>query len=333
MKTVLVTGCAGFIGFHTAQALLEAGHRVVGIDCLNEYYDVTLKRARLGQLDPHPNFTFTQLDLSDRVQTAAFFKDNAHITHVIHLAAQPGVRYSLENPLVYGDSNLIGYLTLLEGVRSLKGLQHFIYASSSSVYGNNEKQPFEVSDRVDRPISLYAATKRANELMAISYAHLFQIPTTGLRYFTVYGPWGRPDMAVFLFTRAMLAGEEIKVFNHGRMRRNYSFVGDIVAGTLAALDHAPGAEQAFHRLYNLGNDRSDSLMDFIHTLERVLGVSARLKYEPLQPGDVVETVADISAARHDLGYDPKTSIEEGLTQFAAWYKAYYNQGLDAQAAS
>lgn len=333
MKTVLVTGCAGFIGFHTAKALLDAGHQVLGLDCLSDYYDATLKKARLAQLSARKGFAFTQLDLSHRDETAAFFQKNAHITHVIHLAAQAGVRYSLQNPLVYGDSNLVGFLTLLEGVRSLKGLRHFVYASSSSVYGGNDKQPFEVSDRVDQPISLYAATKRANELMAISYAHLFGIPSTGLRYFTVYGPWGRPDMAPFLFTRAMLADEEIRVFNHGKMRRNYSFVDDIVAGTLAALDYAPGEAEAFHRLYNLGNDRSDTLMDFIHTLEKILGVSARLKLEPLQAGDVVETVADIQDARRDLGYDPKTSIEEGLTQFVAWYNSYYTQDKDTQAAS
>ncbi len=323
--TVLITGAAGFIGFHVARALLDQGHRVLGLDSLNPYYDVTLKEARLAQLQAHKNFSFEKIELSDAPAVEDFFKRHLQITHVIHLAAQAGVRYSLENPLVYGQSNLMGYLILLEGVRRLPNLKHFIYASSSSVYGRNEKLPFAVSDRTDKPVSLYAATKRANELMGTCYSHLYQLPSTGLRFFTVYGPWGRPDMSSFLFTKAILGNEEIRVFNHGNMRRNFTYIADVVSGVVAALDKAPGEDDGYHRLYNLGNDRSNSLMEFIETLEKVLGQKARLRLEPFQPGDVKETVADITESRRDLGYHPQTNIEEGLSLFVEWYKEYYPQ--------
>jgi UDP-glucuronate 4-epimerase len=322
---VLVTGAAGFIGFHTTQALCARGDTVIGIDCLNEYYDVTLKHARLKQLDSCPNFQFIKGDIADPTTVESLMKQHPDITGVVHLAAQAGVRYSLIDPYAYIQANIQGMVVLLENAKKLKDLKHFVYASSSSVYGSNTKMPFSIDDPVDHPISLYAATKRADELMAHAYSHLFGIPTTGLRYFTVYGPWGRPDMAAFIFAKSILAGEEIKVFNHGKMRRNFTFVADIVGGTLGCLDHPPQVPKGKppYALYNIGNSRSEDLMDFIHILEENLGHKAKMRFEPLQPGDVEETIADIAATQRDFGFEPKTNIKEGLAAFVTWYKGYY----------
>jgi UDP-glucuronate 4-epimerase len=320
---VLVTGAAGFIGFHVASALLARGEEVVGIDNLNDYYDVGLKEARLAALAPRPGFTFTRLDVADRDGVFALLERHRGLTSIIHLAAQAGVRYSLVNPYPYVESNVMGTLVMLEAARRLRPLAHFVYASSSSVYGGNEVQPLSVDDRVDRPISLYAATKRSCELVAYSYSHLYRIPATGLRFFTVYGPWGRPDMAPSLFTAAILAGQTIKVFNEGRMARDFTYIDDIVAGTLAAHDRPPAEGAAQHRVYNLGNRRPEPLLDFIATLEQALGRTARKEMLPLQPGDVLESCADIESARRDLGYEPAIPITIGLPRFAAWYRAYH----------
>jgi UDP-glucuronate 4-epimerase len=322
--SILLTGAAGFIGFHVAKALLERGDRVVGIDNLNEYYDVRLKAARLAELRPFPGFSFAQLDVADRDGVLALVERDKDLRSIIHLAAQAGVRYSLENPYAYLDSNVTGTLVMLEAARRINKLRGITYASSSSVYGANKKQPFSVEDRVDKPVSLYAATKRSCELIAHTYSHLYGLPATGLRYFTVYGPWGRPDMAAYLFTRAILAGEPIKVFNEGRMARDFTYIDDIVAGTIAAHDRAlPGAEGIPHRVYNLGNHRPEKLLDFIAVLERALGRAARKELLPLQPGDVPESFADIEASRRDLGFEPKTTIEIGLARFVQWYKQYH----------
>ncbi len=322
--SILVTGAAGFIGFHVAKALLERGDQVVGIDNLNDYYDVRLKQARLAELTAFPGFAFAKLDVADRDGVFALVDRHEELTGIIHLAAQAGVRYSLENPFAYIDANVMGTLVMLEAARRIKRLTAITYASSSSVYGANRKQPFSVDDPVDQPVSLYAATKRSCELIARSYSHLYGLPATGLRFFTVYGPWGRPDMAAFLFTTAILAGEPIKVFNEGRMARDFTYIDDIVAGTIAAHDRACAAGDGVpHRIYNLGNHRPEKLLDFIAVLERALGRTAKKELLPLQPGDVPESFADIESARRDLGFEPKTTIEEGIGRFVAWYKRYH----------
>jgi UDP-glucuronate 4-epimerase len=325
--STLLTGAAGFIGFHVAKALLERGDQVVGIDNLNGYYDVRLKQARLAELAALSGFTFAKLDVADREGVLALVERHRDLTGIIHLAAQAGVRYSLENPYSYIDANVMGTLVMLEAARHIKPLTAITYASSSSVYGANRKQPFSVDDPVDQPVSLYAATKRSCELIARSYSHLHGLPATGLRFFTAYGPWGRPDMAAWLFTKAILAGEPIKVFNQGHMARDFTYIDDIVAGTVAAHDRAPTAGTAAdgvpHRIYNLGNHRPEKLLDFIAVLERALGRTAKKELLPLQPGDVPESFADIESARRDLGFAPKTTIEEGIGHFVAWYKRYH----------
>ena len=322
--SILLTGAAGFIGFHVAKALLERGDRVVGIDNLNEYYDVRLKNARLAKLRVFPGFSFVKLDVADRDGVLAMVERHKDLRSIIHLAAQAGVRYSLENPYAYVDANVTGTLVMLEVARRIDNLTAITYASSSSVYGGNSKQPFSVEDRVDQPVSLYAATKRSCELMAHTYGHLYGLPATGLRFFTVYGPWGRPDMAAYLFTRAILAGEPIKVFNEGQMARDFTYIDDIVAGTIAAHDRPPaGTDGVPHRIYNLGNHRPEKLLDFIGVLERLLGRAALKELLPMQPGDVPESFADIEASRRDLGFEPKTTIEVGLARFVEWYKQYH----------
>jgi UDP-glucuronate 4-epimerase len=323
--SILLTGVAGFIGFHVAKALLARGDRVVGVDNLNDYYDVSLKKARLAELRASPNFGFTKLDVADREGVLDLVERHRDLRSIIHLAAQAGVRYSLENPYAYVEANVMGTLVMLEAARRIDRLTAITYASSSSVYGANRKQPFSVEDRVDQPVSLYAATKRSSELAAYTYSHLYGLPATGLRFFTVYGPWGRPDMAAYLFTRAILAGEPIKVFNEGRMARDFTYIDDIVAGTIAAHDRAPSGEVP-HRIYNLGNHRPEKLLDFIAALERALGRTATKVLLPLQPGDVPESFADIEASRRDLGFEPRTSIEEGLARFVEWYKWYHRVG-------
>jgi UDP-glucuronate 4-epimerase len=320
--SILLTGAAGFIGFHVAKALLERGDRVVGVDNLNDYYDVRLKEARLALLSAYSGFVFAKLDVADRDGVFALVERHGDLRSIIHLAAQAGVRYSLENPYAYIDTNVMGTLVMLEAARRIDGLTAIAYASSSSVYGANQKQPFSVEDRVDAPVSLYAATKRSCELLAHTYSHLYGLPATGLRFFTVYGPWGRPDMAAYLFTSAILAGQPIRVFNKGRMARDFTYIDDIVAGTLAAHDRPP-AGGVPHRIYNLGNHRPEQLLDFIAVLERLLGRTATKEFLPLQPGDVPESFADIEASRRDLGFDPQTTIEVGLARFVEWYREYH----------
>jgi len=320
--SILLTGAAGFIGFHVAKALLDRGERVVGIDNVNDYYDVRLKEARLDRLRIYPGFDFAKLDVADRDGILALVEGHRDLRSVIHLAAQAGVRYSLENPYAYVDANVMGTLVMFEAARRIDGLTGITYASSSSVYGANRQQPFGVDDRVDQPVSLYAATKRSCELLAHTYSHLYGLPATGLRFFTVYGPWGRPDMAAYLFTSAILAGRPIKVFNNGKMARDFTYIDDIVAGTIAAHDRPSGGEVR-HRIYNLGNHRPEKLLDFIAVIERALGRTAQKQLLPLQPGDVPESFADITASRHDLGFDPKTTIEVGLARFVEWYKEYH----------
>jgi UDP-glucuronate 4-epimerase len=319
--SILITGAAGFIGFHVAKALLERGDWVVGIDNLNDYYDVRLKEARLALLRAHPGFVFAKLDIADRDGVFALVERHKDLRSIIHLAAQAGVRYSLENPYAYIDSNVMGTLVMLEAARHIDGLTAITYASSSSVYGANRKQPFSVEDPVDEPVSLYAATKRSCELVARTYSHLYGLPATGLRFFTVYGPWGRPDMAAYLFTRAILAGQPIRVFNEGSMARDFTYIDDIVAGTLAAHDRPPA--DGAHQIYNLGNHHPEPLLDFIAVLERLLGRTATKEFLPLQPGDVPESFADIEASRRDLGFDPQTTIEVGLARFVEWYRQYH----------
>lgn len=323
---ILLTGAAGFIGFHVARALLERGDRVLGLDNLNDYYDVQLKEARLAELRRFKNFSFAKLSVADRGGILDIVERYKDLRSVVHLAAQAGVRYSVVNPYAYVDSNVTGTLVVLEAARRIDKLTAITYASSSSVYGANRKQPFSVGDRVDRPVSLYAATKRSCELNAYTYSHLYGMPATGLRFFTVYGPWGRPDMAAYLFTRAILAGEPIKVFNEGKMARDFTYIDDIVAGTVAAHDRppSPGPDRVPHRIYNLGNRHPEKLLDFIGVLERLLGRTALKELLPMQPGDVAESFADIGASRRDLGFDPKTSIEVGLARFVEWYKRYHN---------
>lgn len=321
-RTVLVTGAAGFIGAAVAQALLARGDAVIGIDNLNDYYEVALKQARLARLTPHAKFDFHQIDISDRDRMLKLAADFPGITHIVHLAAQAGVRYSLVNPYAYVTSNVMGQVVMLETARALPGLKHFVYASSSSVYGANTKTPFAVGDAVEKPSSLYAATKRADELFGHAYAHLYGIPSTGLRFFTVYGPWGRPDMAPILFAKAISAGEPIRVFNHGEMWRDFTYIDDIVDGVVRTLDHTPAATPP-HALYNLGNNRTEKLTDFIAEMEKALGKKAQMKMEPMQPGDVPSTSADIETSRRDLGFDPKTPIGQGIPKFVAWFRDYY----------
>src|SRR5215469_16791907 len=320
--SILLTGAAGFIGFHVAKALLARGDRVLGVDNLNDYYDVSLKEARVARLRASPNFDFARLDVADREGVLGLVERHRDLRGVIHLAAQAGVRYSLKNPFAYIEANVMGTLVMLEAARRIDRLTAITYASSSSVYGANRKQPFSVEDHVDQPVSLYAATKRSCELVAYTYSHLYGLPATGLRFFTVYGPWGRPDMAAYLFTRAILAGEPIKVFNEGRMARDFTYIDDIVAGTIAAYDRPP-ADGVPHRIYNLGNHRPEQLLDFIGVLERLLGRTATKEFLPLQPGDVPESFADIEASRRDLGFDPQTTIEVGLARFVEWYRQYH----------
>jgi UDP-glucuronate 4-epimerase len=323
--SILLTGAAGFIGFHVAKALLKRGERVIGVDNLNEYYDVRLKKARLAQLGRFPGYSFFKVDVADRGGVLNIVERHKELRSIIHLAAQAGVRYSLENPYAYIDANVMGTLVMLEAARRVESLTAFTYASSSSVYGTNKKQPFSVDDRVDQPVSLYAATKRSCELLAHTYSRLYGLPATGLRFFTVYGPWGRPDMAAYLFTRAILEGEPIKVFNEGRMARDFTYIDDIVAGTIAAHDRPPdNTTVSLHRIYNLGNHRPEKLLDFIRIIERELGRTARKELLPLQPGDVPESFADIEASRRDLGFEPKITIEVGIARFVQWYKQYHN---------
>lgn len=326
--SILLTGVAGFIGFHTAKTLLERGDRVVGVDNVNDYYDTRLKEARLAELRALSGFDFARLDIADRDAVFALVGAHKDLTGIIHLAAQAGVRHSLENPYSYVDSNIMGTVVMLEAARRIERLTALTYASSSSVYGANKKQPFSVEDPVDLPVSLYAASKRSCELIARSYSHIYGLPATGLRYFTAYGPWGRPDMAAWLFTEAIVAGRPIKVFNHGRMARDFTYIDDIVAGTVAAHDRPPAIDAAgdgtAHRVYNLGNHKPEKLLDFIAVIERALGRTAEKELLPLQPGDVPESFADITSAQRDLGFAPTTSIEEGIARFVAWYKRYHN---------
>lgn len=318
----LVTGCAGFIGFHTCLTLLKNNQKVVGIDNLNNYYDPDLKKSRLEQLIAYPNFKFYKLDVSDKNAMQEFGKNNQDIQFIVHLAAQAGVRYSLENPHAYVDSNVTGQLNMLELCKQLPKLQHFVYASSSSVYGSNTKMPFCVDDRTDNPISLYAATKKCCELMGHTYAHLFKIPSTGLRFFTVYGPWGRPDMAAFIFTKAILNDQPLPIFNGGRMRRNFTYIDDIVNGIIGSLHHIPEGNLPY-AVYNIGNNKSEDLMHFISVLEKHLGKKGVYDLQGMQPGDVKETIADIEATTRDFGFQPKTDVEEGLKYFTDWYRGYY----------
>lgn len=333
MGKVLVTGAAGFIGYHLCQHLLAGGESVVGLDNLNSYYDVNLKQARLEQLLPNPRFEFVKLDLADRQGMAELFAQQQP-DRVVHLAAQAGVRYSLKNPHAYVDSNLVGFTNILEGCRHGQ-VKHLVFASSSSVYGANTKMPFSVSDSVDHPVSLYAATKKANELMAHAYSHLYGLPATGLRFFTVYGPWGRPDMAYFKFTKAILAGEPIQVFNHGQMKRDFTYIDDVVTGVVRVLDRIaeanptwsgeapdPGTSYAPYKIYNIGNNQPIELLHFIQVLEESLGIKAQKQMLPLQPGDVLVTYADTEDLERDVGFRPSTSIEIGIGRFVDWYRSF-----------
>jgi UDP-glucuronate 4-epimerase len=335
-STYLVTGAAGFVGFHLCERLLAEGHRVLGVDNLNDYYDVQLKRDRLSLLTDHEQFEFLELDLSDRDAVSTLF-DRQAFESVFHMAAQAGVRYSLEHPHAYVDSNLVAFVNVLEGCRQ-KSSCPLVYASSSSVYGDNSKTPFSVDDPVDHPVSLYAATKRANELFAYTYSHLYGLRTTGLRLFTVYGPWGRPDMAIYKFTRAMLAGEPIDVFNHGRMRRDFTYIDDVVDGIVQAERRlsspvdAAATTPAWH-LYNLGNNQPVELRTLIAALEECLGVRAKLNFCDMQPGDVLETFADVDSSTRDLDFRPHTTLRQGLEQFVAWYRQYHNQPLTSRTAA
>ena len=332
---ILLTGAAGFIGMHTAERLLARGDEVTGIDNLNDYYDPTLKEARLARLTPHAGFRFVKMDVADRAGMEALFAAEK-FDRVIHLAAQAGVRYSLQNPHAYIDSNVVGFMNILEGCRHAK-VQHLVYASSSSVYGGNTRMPFSEADSVDHPVSIYAATKKANELMAHTYSHLYGLPTTGLRFFTVYGPWGRPDMALFLFTKKILAGEPIDVFNHGHHTRDFTYVDDIVEGVIRTLDRVPGPDPAYdplaptpasslapYRVYNIGNHQPVQLLRYIEVLEDCLGRKAEKRLLPMQPGDVPDTEADVEALRRDTGYSPATPIETGVRRFVEWYRAFYD---------
>lgn len=333
---VLITGAAGFIGFHLALRLLQEGHDIVGLDNCNDYYDVQLKLDRLKLLSPYPAFRFVRADMADSPTMDALFAAEG-FSHVVNLAAQAGVRYSIENPRSYIQSNLVGFGNILEGCRHNK-VGHLVFASSSSVYGLNTSQPFSVHDNVDHPVSLYAATKKSGELMAHTYSHLYGLPCTGLRFFTVYGPWGRPDMALHLFTTAILQGKPINVFNNGNMRRDFTYIGDIVEGIVRAMklpaspsplwnpaQPDPASSSAPWRIYNIGNNHTVSLGDFISTLEKALGVNAHKNFLPMQPGDVESTYADIDDLSRDTGFCPSTSLEEGITRFVQWYKEYYTK--------
>jgi UDP-glucuronate 4-epimerase len=333
-RNVLVTGAAGFIGFHLAKRLLDNGITVVGLDNLNPYYSVKLKEDRLAQLEGHPRFAFVRLDLADRDGLQRLFSET-NFDVVVHLAAQAGVRYSLQNPHAYIDANIVGFLNILEGCRHRR-VQHLVFASSSSVYGANTKMPFSVHHNVDHPVSLYAATKKANELMAHTYSHLYGLACTGLRFFTVYGPWGRPDMALFLFTDAILKGRPIQVFNHGRMQRDFTYIDDIVEGVVRVMGRLPkpspdwsgdrpdpGTSYAAYRLYNIGNHQPVELSHFIETIEAVLGRRAQKDYRDMQPGDVPATYADVDDLMAEVGFKPATDIRTGIERFAAWYKSYY----------
>jgi UDP-glucuronate 4-epimerase len=324
MSHVLVTGAAGFIGYFLSKRLLDEGHVVTGIDNLNDYYDVELKQDRLKQLAPFDKFTFIRMDLADRAAMERLFQ--TRFDRVVHLAAQAGVRYSLENPHAYGESNLTGFLHILEGCRAIE-VPHLVYASSSSVYGWNAKIPFSTSDTVDHPVSLYAATKKANELMAHSYAHLFGIPVTGLRFFTVIGPWGRPDMAYFKFTKAILEGRPIDVYNHGKMKRDFTYIDDIIEGVVRVMDHIPDSgsqetKKAPYAVYNIGNHAPVELGQFIEAIEEALGIPAKKNMLPMQPGDVPATYADIDDLTRAVGFKPTVDIREGVRRFVDWYKAY-----------
>jgi UDP-glucuronate 4-epimerase len=331
---ILLTGCAGFIGMHVCERLLAAGHQVIGIDNLNDYYDVTLKQARLARLLPHPKFSMLKLDVADRTGMQALFETELP-QRVVHLAAQAGVRYSLKNPHAYVDSNLVGFVNILEGCRHA-GVEHLVYASSSSVYGGNRRMPFSEHDNVDHPVSMYAATKKANELMAHSYSHLFGLPCTGLRFFTVYGPWGRPDMAYFMFVKAILENQPIDVFNNGQMQRDFTYIDDIAEGVVRVLSCVPSADPEFdrqqpdpagswapYRICNIGNHQPIELMHFIETLERTLGKTARKNFLPMQPGDVSATFADTETLHTLTGIAPGTSVESGIQRFVAWYRDYF----------
>ena len=324
-QAILVTGAAGFIGFHVARQLLAEGRHVVGLDSLNSYYDPALKRSRLIVLDRDPRFRFVQIDLADRQSIAALFAKYRFPT-VVHLAAQAGVRYSIGHPHAYVDANLEGFLNVLEGCRH-NACRHLIYASSSSVYGANTKVPFSVEDKTDHPISLYAATKKANELMAYSYSHLYRLPVTGLRFFTIYGPWMRPDMAIFLFAKAIVEGTPIKLFNHGKMRRDFTHIGDVTRVISKLVDRIPAdnpaAANAPARIYNVGNHRPEELMHVVALLEKELGRTAAKEMLPMQPGDVLETFADIGDLMRDMGFRPETSIEDGIRDFVAWYRDHH----------
>tara|TARA_R110001632_G_scaffold205483_1_gene329213 strand:- start:1064 stop:2065 length:1002 start_codon:yes stop_codon:yes gene_type:complete len=330
----LVTGAAGFIGNFVAERLCDEGHSVIGLDNLNDYYDPNLKLARLKRLDKFENFTFVKLDLADREGMETLFSEQ-QFDRVIHLAAQAGVRYSIENPMAYIDSNLVGMATILEGCRHNK-VQHLVYASSSSVYGMNEKMPFSTDDAVDHPVSLYAATKKSNELMAHSYSHLYDLPTTGLRFFTVYGPWGRPDMAPFLFTDAILNDREIKVFNHGKMKRDFTYIDDIVEGIIRIQNvvplrnaenpnTSPASSKAPYKVFNIGNNEPIALMTFIEAIEKAANKEASKNYMPMQAGDVPATFADIDSLKAEVGFKPDTNIEFGMQQFVDWFKEYYKK--------
>jgi UDP-glucuronate 4-epimerase len=322
---ILVTGVAGFIGFHLAKKLLELGNQVYGVDNLNDYYDVGLKQARLEQLLPYPRFTFEYLDISDRSLTANLFAVG-DFEVVVHLAAQAGVRYSLENPHAYVDSNLIGFTNILEGCRH-SAIQHLIFASSSSVYGKNTQVPFSVEDRVDTPVSLYAATKKANELMAHAYSHLYRIPTTGLRFFTVYGPWGRPDMAYYKFVKAIAEDRPIDVYNYGKMMRDFTYIDDVITGIIKLIPHRAKSRPPY-KIYNLGNNNPVELQEFIATIETLMGKKAQKNFLPMQPGDVITTYADIEELMTDIGFAPATPIAQGLANFVHWYQSYYLSNVD-----
>jgi len=334
INKVLITGAAGFIGFFLARSLLADGVEVVGLDNLNDYYDPALKKSRLAQLEAVPGFTFAKIDLADRPAVAKLFTLH-RFDVVVNLAAQAGVRYSLENPHSYVDSNVVGFVNILEGCRH-SGVQHLVFASSSSVYGGNTKMPFSVHDNVDHPVSLYAATKKANELMAHAYSHLYGLPVTGLRFFTVYGPWGRPDMAYFLFTRAILTGKPIKVFNHGKMKRDFTYIDDIIEGVVRVMKKVPGPDPAWngdhpdpavsycpYRIYNIGNNQQEDLLHFIEVLEDCLGKKAEKEFLPMQNGDVPATYANVDDLVRDVGFKPTTTIEMGLRRFVDWYRGYY----------
>lgn len=331
---VLVTGAAGFIGFHLSSRLLSQGHEVVGLDNLNDYYDVSLKQARLKQLEGHSNFRLVKADLADRTKMEEVFRNDQY-ERVFHLAAQAGVRYSLTNPHVYIESNLVGFLHILEGCRHAQ-VPHLIYASSSSVYGANTQMPFSVHDRVDHPVSLYAATKKANELMAHTYSHLYRIPTTGLRFFTVYGPWGRPDMALFLFSKAILTGKPIELFNFGKMERDFTYIDDIIEGVVrvgekipapdpnwSSRNPDPATSSAPYRIFNIGNNNPVALLKLLDTLEQCLGKKGERRLVPIQPGDVPATYADVDDLMKEVGFKPATPIEEGVRRFVDWYRGYY----------